>query len=363
MNLLNIFIRRCRASHKLIAAVLFCICSQVVWAGASCSGGGQVVTISMPTSIAVPRDRPAGTALTGWFSTAATTNYYACSASNSTSTGMGFQPTSLTKTGKTYVSGGVTYSLFDTGVAGVGVAIAVRSFANGCSWQAWLDLGTPGTQSGAGSPPPAGWMGTSCNADGSITNGGQAQAILVSTGPVSPGATKTGTLFWGQSFDYSSGVRISPNTNPVSYVLTSTAVTVLACTTPDVSVPLGTHWTNELKGVGTTTSAVSFNISVNNCPAGMSSVQYRIDPTTSVLNKASSVVALDSDSTATGMGVQLLNSSGTVFPLSTNTKFSGYVGGTGGSYTIPMQARYYQTGAAVGAGTANTSMTLTMTYQ
>ena len=106
--------------------------------------------------------------------------------------------------------------------------------------------------------------------------------------------------------------------------------------------------------------------SLNSCPAGMNTVQYRIDPVTSVLNSAQSVVALDnsaSTSSATGVGVQLLDGNGAVFPLSTYKTFAGYDKTNGGSYTIPFKARYYQTATRVTPGAANTSMTFTMLYQ
>jgi major type 1 subunit fimbrin (pilin) len=163
------------------------------------------------------------------------------------------------------------------------------------------------------------------------------------------------------------GVDSSPATTPSNVAninLTGSATfVVLACITPDVRVPMGSHPNTEFSGADSTTAAVSFNIALNSCPAGMNSIQYRIDPVTSVLNSGQSVVALDSSSSATGVGVQLLDAAGAVFPLSTQKTFSGYNAGTGGSYTIPMKARYYQTGTSVSGGAANSSMTFTMTYQ
>lgn len=152
--------------------------------------------------------------------------------------------------------------------------------------------------------------------------------------------------------------------NVVDMVLASDiVVTAAACTTPDVTIPLGDHLLSEFKGINTVTASTSFNIALSNCPAGMKGITYRIDPVTAVLNPGNSVVALDGSSGATGVGVQLLDGAGAVFPLSTARTFSAYSTSTGGSYTIPMRARYYQTAATVVAGTANTSMTLTMTYQ
>ncbi|MFX1762718.1 fimbrial protein [Paraburkholderia sp. A1RI-2L] len=152
--------------------------------------------------------------------------------------------------------------------------------------------------------------------------------------------------------------------NVVDMVLANDiVVTAAACTTPDVTVPLGDHLLSEFKGINTFTTSTSFNITLSNCPAGMKSITYRIDPVTAVLNAGNSVVALDGGSGAAGVGVQLLDGAGAVFPLGTVKTFSAYNTSTGGSYAIAMRARYYQTAATVVAGTANTSMTLTMTYQ
>ncbi|WP_143010639.1 fimbrial protein [Cupriavidus necator] len=77
--------------------------------------------------------------------------------------------------------------------------------------------------------------------------------------------------------------------------------------------PVGTHQNKEFAGPGTYTSSPGFNIALNNCPAGMTSVSYRIDAVTPALDAANSVVSLDASSTASGIGVQLLDHSGNVF--------------------------------------------------
>jgi major type 1 subunit fimbrin (pilin) len=134
-------------------------------------------------------------------------------------------------------------------------------------------------------------------------------------------------------------------------------------TTPDVLVPMGTHDTKELTGPGSVAPATRFTLGLSNCPAGLNSIQYRIDPATSVTSSTQSVVALDGGSTAKGMGLQLLDNQGVVLPLKKFINFSDYDKSTGGSYSIPLQARYYQTDSAVTAGSANTSVYVTMSYQ
>ncbi|MFK2932007.1 type 1 fimbrial protein [Dyella agri] len=138
----------------------------------------------------------------------------------------------------------------------------------------------------------------------------------------------------------------------------------MACETPDVMVRLGSHLPSEMPAIGTTTQAVGFDISLNNCPAGLGRIQYRLDPTTAVLSAADSVIALDGSSSASGVGVQLLNDDGTTaFQLGKDQTFSDYDPSSGGSYVIPLKARYYRVGGAIAGGAANTSVTVTMQYQ
>jgi major type 1 subunit fimbrin (pilin) len=138
------------------------------------------------------------------------------------------------------------------------------------------------------------------------------------------------------------------------------------CTVPSVSVPLGTHYTKEFSGgVGATTQAVGFDLSLKNCAKNMAHVYYQIDPATAYAsNTDGSVVTLDGASLATGVGVQLLDGNGTPFKLGMQKDAAGiyYNPGLGGDFTIPLQARYYQTGSVIGGGSANAAMKVTFTY-
>ncbi|RDK08675.1 type 1 fimbrial protein [Cupriavidus lacunae] len=135
-----------------------------------------------------------------------------------------------------------------------------------------------------------------------------------------------------------------------------------ACLTPDVTADLGTHDSKEFSGQGSAASATAFNIALNNCPSGIGSVKYQVDAVTSVLDASKSVVALTATSTATGVGVQVLDNAGNVLPLGQPIAFAGY-NSSGGNFTIPLKARYYQTGSRVTGGTADSAMTFTMNYQ
>ncbi|WP_370652252.1 fimbrial protein [Caballeronia sp. TF1N1] len=76
----------------------------------------------------------------------------------------------------------------------------------------------------------------------------------------------------------------------------------------------------------------------------------------------SNVAALSGSPSAGGVGIQLYDSTGAVFPLSVYKTLSNFNSATGGTYNIPLTARYYRTGALT-PGPANSTMTMTVLYQ
>lgn len=188
---------------------------------------------------------------------------------------------------------------------------------------------------------------------------------LVKIGPIASGVMNPYVFGYGGAYQGALSPRIpAPGSSQVTYSLGNPVeFVVLSCETPDVTVPLGTWLKSSFTGIGYTTNSAPVDIKLNNCPAGMNSISYSIDATTPIVSTPLSVVALDGTSTATGVGVQLLDTNGTTpFPLATTKAFGLYSPATGGSYTIPLKARYYQTSPSVTEGTANTGMTFTMTY-
>lgn len=349
----------------LAAIALLGLLAMNAHAALSCTGPVQAsVTVTLPnTTYAVPRDTAVGTLIGPWQAfQRSPTNEWTCSGDAGISYGPAYQGT-LTPSGQTYTdpASGQVFPVYTTNVDGVGLVIGVSSYNTSTDW---ADIGYGGKYPHglplSTSLTSAGTVGI---VGGSLDNHifGVAAAIgFVKTGPISGGVvTGMGTF---------ATVGMAPRPIvagilPANMVLAgATTFTVLACTTPDVSVNLGTHSADELPTVGATTAATGFQIALTNCPTGMNSVSYRIDPMTSVLDATQSVVALDSTSTATGVGVQLLQADGaTPLPLSTTTLFNGYSAATGGSYAIPLQVRYVRNGDLT-TGQANTAMTFTMTY-
>jgi len=135
------------------------------------------------------------------------------------------------------------------------------------------------------------------------------------------------------------------------------------CTTPDVTVDLGTTPVASFAGIGTTAARTPFNLSFQNCPAGLASIDYSFTATTSVLNATNGVVALDSSATAKGVGIQLLTGAGNAVQFGTSYPLTAYNPNQKASYTVGMQAGYYQTAASVSAGSARTGVSFTVTYK
>lgn len=284
----------------------------------TCTGSAQTVTLSMPTAVTVPRDAPPGTLLTAWSTTPATPDWYTCSATVQESIGLGVWPLVTELSGTTIVDGGATYPVFKTNLPGVGIAMGSKLYMNGCGWE-------------PGWTPVAGGRANSCNSVALLPNGAQVRAVLVKIGAITSGLVNAGPIAQGKLY-----ANAAWDTKwPITISTTATQVTALSCLTPDVLVNLGSHKSSEFRGPGSFTAMTAFDVALKSCPAGINRVSYQIDAVTPIWNAASSVVALDAGSTATGVGVQLLDGSGNVFPLGTPTNLGAYSTRAGGDSPSP----------------------------
>ncbi|PMQ06095.1 Type-1 fimbrial protein, A chain [Dyella sp. AD56] len=329
-------------------------------------------TFALPSgTFSVPRNMGPNTLVVPWSDWfVGGTSVWSCTglgAPNGEYNGAAVWMQSLVPTGQTYTAGGISYTVFGTNVAGIGMVVGQSAYTPS-GWQSDL-TGKPYGYLVVTTPSPGGGWGNTGNW-GPLSFGFRVRVAFVTTGTVQAGTVS----FPGQvgsvgMVDYVSGTYpVTPthgpmNIAPIGFVGGPTFA-VVACQTPDVRVPLGQWPQTTFTGIGSTSGAKPVNISLNSCPAGLNSITYRVDPVTTVVNATQSVVALDASSSATGVGVQLLDSSGTQpVPLQTWITFTGYNAAMGGDYTIPLQARYYETAAAVSPGVANTAMTFTMQYQ
>lgn len=143
----------------------------------------------------------------------------------------------------------------------------------------------------------------------------------------------------------------------------STTISLPGCKTSDVAVDLGESIVTDFSGPGSTTPGKAFDIELK-CTSGLDGILYRIDPLTTIVSASGqSVVTLDSSSTATGVGIQLLDGNDAPFMLMTQTQLTGYDMSQGGTFLIPLKARFYRTSEKLKAGSASTALTFTITYQ
>ena len=133
-------------------------------------------------------------------------------------------------------------------------------------------------------------------------------------------------------------------------------------------VPLGSYTASKISGLGSaigqTSSAIPFTIKLN-CEAllsGTFDVMMQFNGNTVSGLSDSGVVALNSVSTASGVGVQILNSDQQPIALATPFAVASYPL-SNALVTVPLYARYYQTASTVTPGTANAVATYTISYQ
>lgn len=131
----------------------------------------------------------------------------------------------------------------------------------------------------------------------------------------------------------------------------------------DQTVQLGQVRTASLKQAGATSSAVGFNIQLNDCDTTVATKAAVAFLGTAIDATRTDVLALQSSAagSATNVGVQILDRTGNALTLDGAT-FSAQTTLNNGTNTIPFQARYFATGAAT-PGAANADATFKVQYQ
>ncbi|MCP1373099.1 fimbrial protein [Dyella lutea] len=178
---------------------------------------------------------------------------------------------------------------------------------------------------------------------------------IVKTGTIADGSTLSmGPLV---SFEAGSGGSGSIY-DAVINLANSLTFTAPACqvSTPNVDVTLPTVSSGAFSGVGSVTGATPFQIRLQ-CSSGAT---VRITMTTGTPVGGQTGVIAPSSGTTTGVGVQVLSSSGNPVQFGT----AAVIGATpNGTMTVNYSARYFQTAATVGPGTLGATATFTLSYQ
>ncbi|CAM2179691.1 major type 1 subunit fimbrin (pilin) [Burkholderia latens] len=139
-------------------------------------------------------------------------------------------------------------------------------------------------------------------------------------------------------------------------------VTTLSCTlgSASIDVRMGEVPVGAFKGAGTSPSDVrtkSFSIPLT-CAKG-TSINLKLDGTAHDATQGMLKVSGDAGS-ATGVAIQVLYDDQ---PVKLGTTFKWKTAESEGTYSIPLKARYVQTGNSIVPGVANGAATFTLTYQ
>ncbi|MUF07041.1 fimbrial protein [Pseudomonas sp. CCM 7893] len=117
----------------------------------------------------------------------------------------------------------------------------------------------------------------------------------------------------------------------------------------------------EFNKAGSTPRMINFNVGLTKCEQGINSITYSLDATSQVLDRQKGIVALNSSSTAKGIGLQLIGKTGQPLALGTTYTFAGFNSTT--NFNIPLSATYYRlAGSTLEAGSANASVRFTVNY-
>ncbi|BDA92308.1 hypothetical protein E3AUHO_49940 [Klebsiella pneumoniae subsp. pneumoniae] len=131
----------------------------------------------------------------------------------------------------------------------------------------------------------------------------------------------------------------------------------------DIKVNLGRHNRSVFMGPGSTTNMVPFNIDLTTCE-NVGNIFMQFNATADGNQAANGIIKIDDsgdDSSATGVGVQVLKNSVPIVLNEPATIWSGSKGSES-AYSFQYQARYIQTESTVTAGQANASATFVVTY-
>lgn len=131
----------------------------------------------------------------------------------------------------------------------------------------------------------------------------------------------------------------------------------------DHTVQMGQVRSAKLATAGSTSSAVGFNIQLNDCDTSVATKASVAFSGTAIDSTNNTVLALQSSAagSATNVGVQILDNKGTPLALDGAT-FSSATVLNDGTNVLPFQARYFATGAAT-AGNANADATFKVQYE
>ncbi|WP_232515278.1 fimbrial protein [Burkholderia ambifaria] len=193
---------------------------------------------------------------------------------------------------------------------------------------------------------------------------------LVKTGNITAGGVLSGSYAQYRA-DSASG-QLLVDYRFASPVVVRPRIPTCKVATPLITVPMGKFGVSAFNGIGSTVGPRSFAISLT-CSGGdagtMTNAHVTLTDSTNP-NNTSTTLSLTKESTASGVGLQIMKGDTLVGfgPDSaavgnTNQWQVGTVMQGQANLTIPLAARYVQTGSKITPGSTDARATFTMSYQ
>jgi type 1 fimbria pilin len=310
----------------LVAATLLACAADAMAANCSFNSSPSTQTLSYGASLAngglsIPADTPDGTVVYQETAQQSSSHSWSCTANSLY--GVAVNPAFGTPTS--------TVTTFPLGKTGLSFRI----------WMGMLDRYEPSLFSVA--PKGYGVM------PGSI------RLEIIKSGPLAAQIT----IPAGNLASLKAGELILNNFNLTNALVLNAA----SCQTPAVPVAMGDDYQlQDFSDAGAKPRTVRFNIALNQCQTGIKKVTYSLKATTPVIDATKGVVALNSTSTASGIGLQLMNDAGQPIAFDTIYPFNAFTT-TGTDFKIPLSAAYYRLPTGdLKAGSANTEVTFIVNY-
>lgn len=311
------------------------------------------ITLSpQPMSFSGPADSIVPGKIIGstWSATASVSQVVWCGVIQTCQSGTMEPGSGAVSTGMTVTVDGANYTIFETGVPGVGFILGLKD-TNGTTYMP-LQSGQTQTYPASGTSGYAQSLGWAAKV--TMVKTGNALATGVYTTPTINAALLT--------VKNNETITAKVIINPVTITVSATGCTVA---TKTANVDLGTVDMRTLPAVGSTSPSGTFNVSLV-CDQQVA-VNAVVSDQTNQANVSSSVT-LTGDSTASGVGVQFLYN-GTALMIGPDSSAAGtlnqfFIETTTQAQTLslPFQARYIRTGDIV-PGTANALASITFSYQ
>ncbi|QIR28748.1 fimbrial protein [Kluyvera genomosp. 3] len=286
-----------------------------------------------------------------WSATASVQQVFWCGYIFTCSKGTLEPSSSVLSTGMTVTIDGANYSVFETGVSGIGFILGLKDF-NGTTY---VPMKTTITQT----YPADGTNGYAQDL------GWSAKVTFIKTGTaLKSGVYQTPTINAAILTAYNNETKTAQVIiNPTTFTVTASGCTV---GTKSANVNLGTLDVRTLPNVGSTSPSGTFNVSLT-CDQSIAVNAVMTDQTTP--SNTSSVVTLTGDSTASGLGVQFFyNGSGPLMmgpdssAAGTTNQFFIQTTSAAQTLSLPFQAQYIRTGDLT-PGSANALASITFSYQ